>query len=137
MGSSPGGAGRRAPRLAALPDPAAALLVVTCRRSLLAPPLPAVLVKSESWFGRDPSCDYSFARPRLAETDLYKQYSKRHFAVSRVRVSLAEIPGPLQVWRESLCLCPGKCSLAEVAWLCPPSLQQRLPACLPATAESS
>ncbi|XP_062999837.1 serine/threonine-protein kinase Chk2 isoform X2 [Elgaria multicarinata webbii] len=40
-------------------------------------------VKNEYWFGRDPSCDYSFAKLNLAETDLYKQYSKKHFRIFR------------------------------------------------------
>ncbi|XP_044282125.1 serine/threonine-protein kinase Chk2 isoform X2 [Varanus komodoensis] len=40
-------------------------------------------VKNEYWFGRDPSCDYSFAKLNLADTEFYKQYSKKHFRIFR------------------------------------------------------
>uniref|UniRef100_A0A8D0GPL5 Serine/threonine-protein kinase Chk2 n=1 Tax=Sphenodon punctatus TaxID=8508 RepID=A0A8D0GPL5_SPHPU len=40
-------------------------------------------VNEEYWFGRDKSCDYSFAKLGLAETDLYKNYSKKHFRIFR------------------------------------------------------
>lgn len=47
-------------------------------------------VNSEYWFGRDPSCDYSFAKLHLEETELYKQYSKKHFRIFRVSVQGGE-----------------------------------------------
>uniref|UniRef100_A0A8C8VLE6 Serine/threonine-protein kinase Chk2 n=1 Tax=Pelusios castaneus TaxID=367368 RepID=A0A8C8VLE6_9SAUR len=40
-------------------------------------------VHDESWFGRDRSCDYSFAKLGLAETGLYQNYSKKHFRIFR------------------------------------------------------
>ncbi|XP_034955139.1 serine/threonine-protein kinase Chk2 isoform X1 [Zootoca vivipara] len=40
-------------------------------------------VKNEYWFGRDASCDYSFAKLNMTETELYKQYSKWHFRIFR------------------------------------------------------
>ncbi|XP_061459483.1 serine/threonine-protein kinase Chk2 isoform X3 [Rhineura floridana] len=40
-------------------------------------------VENEYWFGRDTSCDYSFAKLKVAETELYKQYSKKHFRIFR------------------------------------------------------
>ncbi|KAL8179955.1 UNVERIFIED_CONTAM: hypothetical protein K2H54_000767 [Gekko kuhli] len=40
-------------------------------------------LKNEYWFGRDPSCDYSFTRLNVADTELYKQYSKKHFRIFR------------------------------------------------------
>ncbi|XP_053136083.1 serine/threonine-protein kinase Chk2 isoform X2 [Hemicordylus capensis] len=53
----------------------------------LASPFPDCdCVKNEYWFGRDPSCDYSFAKLGLAETELYKQYSKKHFRIFREQV---------------------------------------------------
>ncbi|XP_077163505.1 serine/threonine-protein kinase Chk2 isoform X2 [Paroedura picta] len=40
-------------------------------------------LSNEYWFGRDPSCEYSFTMLNLAHTELYKQYSKKHFRIFR------------------------------------------------------
>ncbi|XP_039360922.1 serine/threonine-protein kinase Chk2 isoform X3 [Mauremys reevesii] len=40
-------------------------------------------VNDECWFGRDRSCDYSFAKLGLTETGLYQNYSKKHFRIFR------------------------------------------------------
>ncbi|XP_074868681.1 serine/threonine-protein kinase Chk2 isoform X1 [Carettochelys insculpta] len=40
-------------------------------------------VRDECWFGRDRSCDYSFAKLGLTETGLYQNYSKKHFRIFR------------------------------------------------------
>ncbi|XP_077163510.1 serine/threonine-protein kinase Chk2 isoform X7 [Paroedura picta] len=42
-------------------------------------------LSNEYWFGRDPSCEYSFTMLNLAHTELYKQYSKKHFRIFRER----------------------------------------------------
>ncbi|XP_015282760.1 PREDICTED: serine/threonine-protein kinase Chk2 [Gekko japonicus] len=44
---------------------------------------PCDCLKNEYWFGRDPSCEYSFTRLNVAHTELYKQYSKKHFRIFR------------------------------------------------------
>ncbi|XP_058014554.1 serine/threonine-protein kinase Chk2 isoform X4 [Ahaetulla prasina] len=45
--------------------------------------LDCVCLKDEYWFGRDPGCDYSFARLDLPRGETYRQYSKRHFRIFR------------------------------------------------------
>nr|XP_006119714.1 serine/threonine-protein kinase Chk2 isoform X1 [Pelodiscus sinensis] len=40
-------------------------------------------VYDECWFGRDRSCDYSFAKIGLTESGLYHNYSKKHFRIFR------------------------------------------------------
>ncbi|XP_063172007.1 serine/threonine-protein kinase Chk2 isoform X2 [Candoia aspera] len=42
-----------------------------------------VCLKNEYWFGRDPSCDYSFSRLDLPKSEAYRQYSKKHFRIFR------------------------------------------------------
>uniref|UniRef100_A0A8C0JCB3 Checkpoint kinase 2 n=1 Tax=Chelonoidis abingdonii TaxID=106734 RepID=A0A8C0JCB3_CHEAB len=49
-------------------------------------------VNDECWFGRDRSCDYSFAKLGLTETGLYQNYSKKHFRIFRVGVKKAVLP---------------------------------------------
>ncbi|XP_048370199.1 serine/threonine-protein kinase Chk2 isoform X2 [Sphaerodactylus townsendi] len=44
---------------------------------------PFECASAECWFGRDPGCGYSFCGPDLAQTELYRQYSKRHFRLLR------------------------------------------------------
>ncbi|XP_066466073.1 serine/threonine-protein kinase Chk2-like [Tiliqua scincoides] len=84
----------------------------------LAEGLPScVCVKNEYWFGRDPSCDYTFGKVNFGETELYKQYSKRHFCILRVRVSSAD---SLFSSRSSLRGCEGRLlaegSSARLCW---------------------
>ncbi|XP_060105176.1 serine/threonine-protein kinase Chk2 [Heteronotia binoei] len=44
---------------------------------------PPDCLNNEYWFGRDPSCEYSFTSLNLPHTELYKQYSKKHFRIFR------------------------------------------------------